>query len=170
VAAEAVYGFVGVLLGSGTTALLTIYRERLVSTREREARQHQREHDRIDQRDIFQRESLLALQEAVSDLIKAVYNEQDRMLEEMRQTGYWPSRQWETPTATGWEDANLRLQAYHARVFEKALRDTAREIRDEATKCIYAKSPDRAKELNDELREQHMHFNELVANVLPELY
>jgi hypothetical protein len=32
-----------------------------------------REQDRKDQRNIFQRESLLALQEAVSDLIKAVY-------------------------------------------------------------------------------------------------
>jgi hypothetical protein len=36
-AAEALYGFIGVLLGSATTALLTVYRERLVSTREREA-------------------------------------------------------------------------------------------------------------------------------------
>ena len=176
-AAEAVYGFVGVLLGSATTAMLTVYRERLVSTREREARQHQREQDRKDQRDIFQRESLLALQEAVSDLIKAVYNEQDRMLEEMRQPsrwpsrpGRWPSRQWETPTATGWEDANLRLQASRARVFEKALRDTARDIRDEARECIYVNSLDKAKELNDKLRGQYTHFNELIANVLPELY
>ena len=52
-AADAVYGFVGVLLGSVTTASLTVYRERLVSSREREARQQQREQDRKDQRDAF---------------------------------------------------------------------------------------------------------------------
>jgi hypothetical protein len=39
-AAEAVYGFIGVLLGSATTAVLTVHRERLVSTREREAIRH----------------------------------------------------------------------------------------------------------------------------------
>jgi hypothetical protein len=100
-AVEAVYGFIGVLLGSATTAVLTVYRERLVSSREREARHHQREQDREDQRNIFQRQSMLALQDAVSDLIKAVYTEQDRMLQEMRQTSRWPSRQWETPTVTG---------------------------------------------------------------------
>jgi hypothetical protein len=54
-AAEAVYGFVGVLLGSATTAVLTVYRERLVSGREREVRQQLREQDRKDQRDTFQR-------------------------------------------------------------------------------------------------------------------
>ena len=60
-AAEALYGFVGVLLGSGSTAMLTVYRERLISRREREALQHQREQDRKNQRDTFQRQSLLAL-------------------------------------------------------------------------------------------------------------
>lgn len=175
-AAEAVYGFIGVLLGSATTVVLTVYRERLVSTREREARQHQREQDRTDQRNLFQRESLLALQEAVTDLIKAVYNEQDRMLKKMRQSGIWqsrrkwPTRQWETPTVTGWEDANLRLQASRARVFEKALRDKASKIQNKARECIYASELDEAKKLNNELRELHWEFNELVASTLPELY
>jgi cell division protein FtsL len=53
---------IGVLLGSATTVIVTVYQERWVSVREREARQHQREQDRKDQRDTFQRQSLLALQ------------------------------------------------------------------------------------------------------------
>ncbi len=169
-AAEAVYGFIGVLLGSATTVVLTVYRERLVSAREREARQHQREQDRKDQQNLFQRQSLLALQDAVSDLLKAVYNEQDRMLEEMLQTSRWPSRQWQTPTAAGWEDANLRLQAFRARIFEEALRRKAGEVRDKARECIYAGSLDEARQLNDDLRQLHQDFNELVAGALPELY
>ena len=84
--ASAVYGFIGVLLGSVTTAVLTVYREQVVSRREREARERQRMQERQDQRDTLQRQSLLALQDAVSDLVKAVFNEQDRMLEEMRRT------------------------------------------------------------------------------------
>ncbi len=51
--ASAVYGFIGVLLGSATTAVLTVYRERLLSTREREARKHQRQQDREDPETLF---------------------------------------------------------------------------------------------------------------------
>jgi hypothetical protein len=79
---SAVYGFIGVLLGSAATAVLTVYREQVISKRERDAREHQRMQERHDQRDTFQRQSLLALQDAVSDLVKAVFNEQDRMLKE----------------------------------------------------------------------------------------
>jgi hypothetical protein len=73
--ASAVYGFIGVLLGSLTTAALTVYRERLLGKREREARDHRREQGREDRRNAFQRERLLALQDALSDLLKAVFKE-----------------------------------------------------------------------------------------------
>jgi hypothetical protein len=169
-AAEAIYGFIGVLLGSATTAVLTVYREWLVSSREREARQHQREQDRKDQRDTFQRQSLLALQDAVSELIKAIYGEQDRMIAEMHRTGGWPVRQWTTPTTTPWEDTNLQLQVSRARVFEEAVRDTARDIGKVARKCIYAASPDEAERFNVRLRRLYEKFNDLVAEALPRLY
>ena len=168
--ASAVYGFIGVLLGSATTAALTVYRERLLSTREREARKQQRQQDQQDQRNTFQRQSLLALQDAVSDLVKALYNEQDRMLEEMRRTDRWPARQWETPTATGWQDAELLLQDSRARVFDEKLRDLGREINAVAKESLYASSIDKAKDLNKRLRQVHERFNDLVANALPELY
>jgi hypothetical protein len=126
--ASAAYGFIGVLLGSVTTAALTVYRERLLSTREREARKQQRRQDQQNQRNTFQRQSLLALQDAVSDLVKALYNEQDRMLEEMGRTDRWPARQWETPTATGWQDAELRLQNSRAWVFDEKLRGLALRV------------------------------------------
>jgi hypothetical protein len=57
--ASAIYGFIGVLLGSATTAVLKVYRELVTSRREREARERQRMQDRQDQRDAFQRASLL---------------------------------------------------------------------------------------------------------------
>jgi hypothetical protein len=167
---SAVYGFIGVLLGSATTAVLTVYRERLLSAREREAREHQRQQDREDQRNTFQRQSLLALQDAVSDLVKAVFNEQDRMLEEMLRTGRWPARQQETSTATGWEDAELRLQVFRARVFDEKLRDLARKIHTEAKESVWASTLDEAKGLNPRLEQGHERFNDLVASTLPGLY
>jgi hypothetical protein len=168
--ASAVYGFIGVLLGSATTAALTVYRERLLSTREREARTHQRQQDQEDQRNTFQRQSLLALQDAVSDLLKAVFNEQDRMLEEMQRTGRWPARRWETPTATGWEDAELRLQVFRARVFDEKLRDLAREVLTAAEESVWASSLDEAKDLAPRLEKGNKLFDDLVASTLPELY
>jgi hypothetical protein len=120
---------------------------------------------------MFQRQSMLALQDAVADLIKAVYNEQDRMLEEMRETSRWPLRQWETPTAVGWEDANLLLHVSRARVFDEAIRDLSRDIRDKARECIYASSSlDETKEVNIQLRELYDRFNQMIASVLPEFY
>jgi cell division protein FtsL len=169
-AAVAIYGFIGVLLGSATTAVLTVYRERLISTREREARQHQREQDRTDQRNVFQRQSLLGLQDAVSELINAVYSEQDRMLAEKRRTGRWPARQWETPTTTVWEDANLQLQVSRARIFDEAIRDIARDIRNVSRDCIYATSLHEAEQFNERLRKLYENFNDLVADALPRLY
>ena len=56
----AVFGFLGVLLGSGITAFVTVYREQIASLREREAREIQRRRERQDQATVFQRENILA--------------------------------------------------------------------------------------------------------------
>jgi hypothetical protein len=88
----------------------------------------------------------------------------------LRQTSSWPSRLWETPTAEGWEDANLLLQVSRARVFDKAIRNAARDIRDTARACIYTGSLDETKEMNNQLRLLYERFNDMIADVLPGLY
>lgn len=111
-ATDAVVGFVGVALGAASTSILTIYKERFTARREREARDDQRRREREDQRNVFQIETVLALQSAVSDLVKSVYDEQDRMLVEMEHTNRWPVGYWETPTATGWRTQRCGLRRY----------------------------------------------------------
>jgi hypothetical protein len=165
-ASEAIFGFVGVLLGSASTAVLTVYREQLVSRRTLEARQHQHEQSQMDRRQAFQRESVLALQDAVSDVVRAVYDEQDKMLVRMAETGTWPARQWETPTATGWSDAQLRLQAFRARIFDEAVRDIAYQIRSVARDSVWAESLDKAKQSNVRLEQLHRQFNDMVTDAL----
>ena len=168
--AAAIFGLIGVLLGSASTVLLTVYRERLTTKRDQEARQYQRELDRKDRHDAFQRENLLALQEAVADLIKAVFSEQDRMLNEMRETGKWPAREWATSTATGWVDAEFRLLVYRARVFDETLRNLAGDIRSVAMKSIWASTSHDAMVLDMPLEKWQEDFNELVAKTLLALY
>src|SRR5207244_6127131 len=106
-------------------SVVPVCRDRLTTGGGQEARDAQSERDRKAERDTFQRDSILALQTAVTDLMRAVYQEQDRVLAEFRRTGQWPARQWETPTATGWSDAVLRLELARARVFDDQLRSLA---------------------------------------------
>jgi hypothetical protein len=167
---SAVFGLVGVLLGSLSTSILTIYRERLTTRREQAARDEQYERDRKAARDTFQRDSILALQSAISDLIRAAYQELDRVLAELKQTGDWATRTWETPTATGWSDAVLRLELAQARVFDDRLRFLAAELRDLAGKSIWAKNFAASKRHSRQMEPVYLQFNEVITNILPSLY
>ncbi len=167
---SAVFGLVGVLLGSLSTSIVTIYRENLTTRREQAARDEQYERDRNTARNIFQRESILALQKAISDLISAANTELDRMVAEFNQTGHWAARKWETPTATGWSDALLRLELAQARVFDDELRSLAAQLLILARQSIWANSLAASKRRNQEMEPVHLRFNERITSALPSLY
>ncbi|GGV29562.1 hypothetical protein GCM10010260_82640 [Streptomyces filipinensis] len=169
-AGEAVFGFVGVVLGSVTTSALTIYKERLTGSREAAARDRQFERDQQAARDAFQRESVLALQAAVADLIKAAYGEMDRLLVELQETGNWTARVWETPTAVGWSEAVLSLETARARVFDDGIRALATELRTLAGESVWAKDVEACKRASRQLEPLQIQFHEAVARVLPTLY
>lgn len=96
---DAVFGLAGVALGSLTTSVLTVYRDRLTVRQENAVRDQQYERSRQLALHELQRESILTLQAAAAELIAAAYAELDRMLVEYRKTGEWAARIWETPTA-----------------------------------------------------------------------
>jgi len=170
VASEAIFGFAGVILGAATTSILTIYRDRLTVRQQNLVRDQQYERERKSARDAFQRESILALQAAVSDLIRAVYGELDRLLIEFRKTGTWFARQWETPTAAGWSESVLKLESSRARVFDADLRLLADELRTVAGRSVWADSFDTAKQLSQRLEPLQSQFNVCVTAILPSLY
>lgn len=155
---------------SAATSVLTIYKDRLAARHETAARDRQHERDRVAARNTFQRESILALQAAVSDLLKAAYEELDRVIAESRRSGIWPARQWEMPTATGWSEALLRLEALRARVFDDELRRLAGEIRETAGDVVWAKDLDAAKTFSRRLEPLQRRFNEAVTTIIPSLY
>jgi hypothetical protein len=166
----AVFGFLGVLLGSGITAFVTVYRERVASQREREAWEIQRRREREDQAKVFQRENILALQGVLSELELAVYREQDRMLVEMKRVDSWPARQWETPTAEAWHETFIRAEALRARLFDDQLRRLASEIGDVSHNSVWSKTMKDAEKSNESLRDLSARFNQRVSEVLPELF
>jgi hypothetical protein len=167
---DAVFGFTGVVLGSVTTSVLTVYRDRLTVRQENAKRDQQHERERQLARDAFQRENILALQAAATDLVAAAYSELDRMLAVYRESSEWPARTWETPTAVGWSDAILRLETARARVFVTELRDLAGELRARAGDSVWAGSLDRAKQTSEGIEPLLAHFHETVTSALPALY
>ena len=170
VALEALFGFAGVVLGSLTTSVLTIYRDRLTVKHESLQRDQQYERERRAARDAFQRESILSLQSAVSDLIAAAYEELDRMISEFKTTSAWPTRTWETPTAKNWSGAILRLESSRARVFDEKLRMLADEIRKLAGDSVWADSLDAAKRHSQRIEPLQSRLQEVVTRILPTLY
>jgi hypothetical protein len=167
---DALFGFLGVILGSLTTSVLTIYRERFTARKEAAARSEQREQGRKIALDTFQRDSILALQSAVTDMIRAVYAELDRVLLEMQTSGSWSARRWKTPTAVGWADAVLRLEMANARVFDGTLRALATELQLAAKDCVWADTLDSSKSHSDRMESLHPQFNARVTATLPGLY
>lgn len=166
----AIFGFIGVVFGSISTAVLTIYKERVTGRREIEQRDRQYERDRKTVRDVFQRDSILALQASVTSLISAAYGELDRLLGMYRETGRWETRSWDTPTAQDWSSALLGLENARARVFDDELRMLAAELRERAGNSIWADSRDTAQEYSGPLEALNTRFNDAVRRVLPPLY
>lgn len=167
---SAIFGFVGVLLGSLTTSVLTIYKDRLVARHETMIRDQQYERDRQATKDDFQRESIQALQSAVSDVIRAAYEELDRVLAELRESGSWPARQWETPTAKGWSEAVLQLQLMAARVLDEGVRELAYEIQRVAGEAIWAADLSTAKQHSRRLEPLHVRFNDTANRIFASLF
>jgi hypothetical protein len=143
---DAIFGFAGVLVGSLITAVVTLYRKTLAARREALARHGRLAQERAAQRDAFQRESVLALQAAVTDLIGAAYSELDRMIAASASTGVWQARRWQTPTAVGRSDALLRLETSRTRVFDDDLRRVADALRTTARDSIWADTVETAKD------------------------
>jgi hypothetical protein len=166
----AIFGFVGVLIGTISTAALTVYKERVTGRREVEQRRQQDERERRNTRDVFQRDSILSLQSAVTAMIGAAYDELDRQVALSTETGIWPVRQWETPTAKGWSTALLQLEADRARVFNDELRSLADALRRTAGDSIWADSLETAKQHSRSLEPLNTRFNDAISRTLPSLY
>ncbi|MER6000809.1 hypothetical protein ABT120_19730 [Nonomuraea angiospora] len=167
---EAIFGLIGVLVGSAMTAFVTIYAEHQKGKRETAQSDRQYERERQSARDTFQRDSILTLQSAIADLIKSAYAELDRLIAVAEETGQWPARQWETPTAVGWSAALLLLKSSRARVFNEEIRSLATELEKVAGDSIWANSLDEAKRHSKRLEPLLDRFNDAIVQTLPSLY
>lgn len=126
--------------------------------------------ERRAEQNVFQRDSILALQDAFRDLFVAADREVDRMFACHRQTGEWPRRTFSTPTEPGWIDAVLRLEQSKARVFDDEVRSLATEMRQIAYDAEWAADAESCEENYKRLLPLRVAFQEAVTRVLPTLY
>jgi gas vesicle protein len=118
---EAVIGFLGVLVGAIIAGAVALLGEQFALKREREARQAERTQQWQDRRDTFELETLLALQDAVSKMRRAVHADYQRKIELMAEQGAWPVRSVHMLLPDDWVEADDCLIRLHARVFDDEL-------------------------------------------------
>jgi hypothetical protein len=167
---QAVLGFVGVVLGGAIVGGVALRQVQLVTDREREARQVERELARKDARDVFQRQTVLALQDAVADLLRMVVHLHDEAVNAEEKTGHWsaPSRFDELPA--DFEEHFVCVQGLRARVFDDGLRRLVAELNTAALGALHAGDREHAADLMVGLTETDEQLQERLHVLLNELF
>jgi hypothetical protein len=142
----------------------------LFTDREREARQAEREQARNDAREAFQRDTILALQDAVADLLRMVFDLHNEAVNAEEKTGQWsaPSRLGEL--SAGFDEQFVCVQGLRARLFDDALRHLVAEVARSALGALHADERQRAVRLMAGLSETNEQLQERVHAVVKELF
>jgi hypothetical protein len=127
-----------VVLGGVLTGAVTLFQVQLISKREREARESIREQEREDRRDAFERETLLALQDAIIETRQAVFRDFDRRMAVLAEKGSWPVRSPGVLLPSDWAEADERVIRLHARVFDDELQMLIEHFRDVSARALTA--------------------------------
>jgi hypothetical protein len=156
-------GFAGSLL---TEAL----RDKRLATREREAREAERELIRTQRRDDFQRETLLPLQEALQDLGRATMVLHIEDSQKYRETGDWGRSQ----LSPEWNETNPQaqggVQVLKVRVLDDDLRRLIQEMTEASTNVLLVKSEAEAELHMREMTLQNVDVQERLGELLRNLY
>jgi hypothetical protein len=141
---EAVIGFLGVVIGGLITGFVSLFQVQHVTKREREARRALREQERKDRRDAFQRESLLALQDAVEDVRQFGFHEYERKWAIWKRDDVWEAHAVGDPLPKDWSDADARVAKLWARVFDSELESLIADFQLAAGEAIAAEDQTKA--------------------------
>jgi hypothetical protein len=145
------------LLGSGLTVVTEALQYRRQVEREREARAAERETERVRQHAEFQTQTLLALQEALAQLLSLT---QSQMMGEVLSSEDRSKK----------INANLQAQALAVRVENDELRARAQRILDLMIELGEARDPEAASAVWTTIALEFRATNDRVGELLRELY
>ena len=164
---QAVLGFLGVILGAAIAGSISLWQARLTTERERETRTELRELERKDRRDAFERETMLVLQDACSDVRKAVFRDYER---KMADRPGWPVRTPDVLMPEDWAEADDRVIWLHARVFDEELRILVEKFRHAAASAMTAQSQSSADDWIMKASHNLEEINSRISQLLPRLF
>jgi hypothetical protein len=167
---QATWTFAGVILGAIIAGGVSLWREQFITDRERRAQQAEREQRRKDVRDAFQRESMMALQEAIEEHRSATVLEFDPLLRRNRDSDSEQERVKVQRLSERWFEKDVSVKKLWARVFDAELRGLVKDFRGACFATVNSEEV-------AEIFKQMNHANELarqvhdrIAVLLPELY
>lgn len=167
---QAALTLLGVILGAAIAGGISLWQVQLVTRREREARQELRERERRDRRDAFQRETLLGVQDAVTDLWNATVAVYDQGASETRGGGSWPRRPDPILLPPEWSEANGRLLKLAARVFDRELWKLLVELQTQSLQTVTAETRDEAFDSLGKQGGLMWKANSRIGALLPDLF
>jgi hypothetical protein len=137
--------------------------------REREAREAARKAQLFECRANFQRETLLALQDAVVKLTRAAgkMNHLDEM--EYRKTGQWGGKLFPEELSDNEHTANVTVMVLSARVRDDRIRQLAETFREHANRIGSSRTKELAGETLQKMAETLAPLHERIGEVLRKL-
>ena len=169
VTTAALFGFLGVLVGSVITAAITLKREQLITKRERDTREELRLREHGERGATLEYESLLALQDAMNDMFTVLDERRKAKLAYKEQTGRWQEREPGQPLPQDYRAVYGRLGSLRARIFDEIIRDLIGEFRNTSIDFLQAKSLDDMEEALLKLDQMVDPIEQQVALLLPRL-
>ena len=167
---QAVLVSVGVVLGGAIAGGVTLRQQHLIIDREHEARRAERELAREDSRQAFQRDTLLAIQDAVADLLRMAVHLHDEAVNTEEKTGHWPAPRPLDELPAGFAEHFACVQALRARVFDEEVRRLVADLNTSTLKAIHAGGRDSAAQLIVALTDTNKQLQERIHTLLVELF
>ena len=167
---SAIAGAVGVAAGALISSVGVLLRERLVNRRERDAQQELRKQALKDQRDAFQRETILNLQDAIGQLWSLSADAYNQAARKRATSGEWPRT-----VITDLPDLNKvsqRVKALGARVFDEELRELTAQVTRKVWTGIevsdWSQQPEHMEAAREPLNQLHEQAHRLLKSLYPD--
>jgi hypothetical protein len=167
---QAELAFVGVILGAAITGAISLALARSITARERKAQQMRREQERMDRREGFERDTLLALQDAIAKMREVILREYERKTALMAERGSWPEPSASVLLSSDWLEADDRLILLRARVLDQELQQLVDLFGEATSRAMTAESQAAA---DDSIVQAGVHLAEIsgrISTLLPRLF
>lgn len=158
----AAWGFVGTLVG----ALASIGTSWIANRNARLLQSAKLQDDRAERAKAFQRETLIALQDNVLDVLRLYVRAHIELVESNRESGQWRQSMLSQEVNEGLLSANRRVAVLVERVSDESVRAKVRALQSLASDGVLAQSADAAEAINMRIANELQPLQEKIGVVL----